>query len=844
MPMQNDRKIIISTGSSRKATSWPQQHLWWSEFVEKLRIPTKGTETLQEYLALSKAKQDDRKDVGGLVGGAVVGRRKAKNVKSRDLLALDLDSIPAEGTVDVLKRLEALGCAYVVYSTRKHEPVKPRLRVFFPLDRTVTVEEYEPIARKLAECVGIALCDPTTFDVCRLMYWPSCCADGEYIYQYADKPFISAGGVLAMYKDWRDFSAWPQVPGAQQARSRLLDKQQDPTTKDGFIGAFCRTYDVYRVMEELIPGAYLPCDGYDDRFSYAGSSTYGGAIVYDNGAFMYSHHASDPACGKLCNSFDLARAHMFGDLDDDAKPDTPVNKMPSYEEMRRYALNIEEVAGLLSIEKHAKAVEEFSLAGETPKSEAGEDHDQNWVKMLETDKNGNAEKTINNVKTIILNDPSLKGKIRLDTFADSYLATGPLPWELRKGEKGRFRWTDYDDEGLRAYLEKVYRIKGLEIINVGFSQAAAVFAFDAVQEFLKAQEWDNKPRLDAVFIDYLGAEDCEYTRAVTRKFFTAAVARAMTPGIKFDYMPVISGRQGIGKSTLLAKMGGAWFSDSIKKFEGKEAYELLQGVWICEVGEMEAYNKTDVRAVKGFLSKLDDQYRAAYARRTEKHPRRCVFCGTTNDAEYLKDTTGNRRFWPVDAEFQSATKSIFRDLESNEIGQIWAEAVVRWQCGEPLYLSHKLEEIAEKIREEHFDVDPLQGEVEDFLDKQMPIDWQDWSRDRRLMYWNGQVLGGDKDIKLVPRDRVCAAEIWSECMGMRSVMPKYEAVRINNILARIPGWERVKTVRFGGGYGRQKGFRKRNISGNHCQPLSTIVNHVNHIHILDVNHCQPLSTKK
>ena len=183
--MTYDRKIIISAAGSRKATTWPAQELWLSELYDRLRTPTRSTETLAEYLALKKSQQDSLKDVGGFVAGVLRGnRRKGDAVTGRDVLTLDLDNIPAGGTEDILRRVESLGCGYCIYSTRKHSPAAPRLRVLLPLDRTVTADEYEPLARKAAQLIdpGMTPFDATTFQPCRLMYWPSCCSDAEYVY--------------------------------------------------------------------------------------------------------------------------------------------------------------------------------------------------------------------------------------------------------------------------------------------------------------------------------------------------------------------------------------------------------------------------------------------------------------------------------------------------------------------------------------------------------------------------------------------------------------------------------------------------------------------------------------
>lgn len=327
--MLYDRQITITVGASRRATQWQPQTMLLSELYTRLSVPARGAESLAEYLQMPKSQQDDLKDVGGFVAGTLNGpRRKAGAVTGRDVLTLDLDNIPSGGTDDVLRRVEALGCGYCVYSTRKHMPSAPRLRVLLPLDRSCTADEYEPCARRMAELIGMELADPSTFEASRLMYWPSSCADGEAVYHFADKPMLSADGLLATYADWRDYTSWPAVPGAI-APARLAARQGDPLTKNGVVGAFCRVYDIEAAMAAFLPGIYEPVDAMPGRFTFTGGSTTGGAVLYDNGKFLYSHHATDPCGGKLVNAFDLVRIHKFGDKDDEAAPGTPTNRLPS-----------------------------------------------------------------------------------------------------------------------------------------------------------------------------------------------------------------------------------------------------------------------------------------------------------------------------------------------------------------------------------------------------------------------------------------------------------------------------------------------------------------------------------
>lgn len=798
--MQNDRKIAIAYGASRRATVWTTQTLLVSELWEKLKVPARGSETLAEYLNLKKAQQDDLKDIGGFVGGTLNGaRRKANNVAGRDVITLDLDSIPAGHKEDVLRRVDALGCGYCVYSTRKHQPAAPRLRVLLPIDRTVTAEEYEPIARKMAEYIGLEYADPTTFEPSRLMYWPSCCADSEYVYAVGDKPFVSADGLLAQYADWRDISLWPALPG-QQTFTKLAVKQGDPDSKHGVVGAFCRTYDIHRAMDELLPGIYEAVDSMPGRYTYVGGSTTGGAVLYDNGKFLYSHHATDPCSGRLVNAFDLVRLHKFGDQDDTAQAGIPTNRLPSYTAMCEYACGLADVAALISKERYDSAVKDFG--GVVADAEADTD---NWMALLEKNtQTGAVKSTIDNVRIILEHDPLLKGKFALNEFAGRGEVIGSLPWD---GRSKRRLWDDNDNQGLYWYMERVYKITGNGKVDGALSLHSNAHAFNDVKDYLKGLQdcWDGVPRLDTLFVDYLGAKDTAYNRAVTRKAFTAAVARAMTPGCKYDNMVILTGPQGVGKSTLLDKMSKGWFNDSIRTFEGKEASELLQGVWLVEVSELDAFRRTDVSRIKQFLSLRADRFRAAYGRNVKELPRTCVFFGTTNTSDFLQDTTGNRRFWPIDTHEQRATKNVWRDLDA-EIDQLWAEAFVRWQAGEPLYLAGAIEDAARAKQEEHREASSREGIVREFLAREVPEDWSKWPLDRRRTFWSG---GAQGDIKLVPRDRVCALEIWCEAFGGNIKEIKNADTReINNIVAATVGWKKAMSVLHFGPYGTQRGFMK------------------------------------
>lgn len=796
MSLKHDKWLDISTVNGRTHSTVQSQRLMWSELLKRLATPSRSPETLEAYLKMPKAKQDDLKDVGGYIAGQFRGnRRKAKYLISRSVVTLDLDNISEQGTDTILKRLSGLGCAYAVYSTRKHDVMHPRLRVLFPLARPVSADEYEPLARKLAQYVDaeMRICDPTTFEASRLMYWPSCCSDSDYVFTYSDSAFVDPDGLLKLYKNWRDVTEWPEVPGAPEARTKLAAKQGDPTTKPGVVGAFCRIYDVHQAITEFLADIYSQCEDDPSRYTYSKGSTTGGAVVYDDGAFLYSHHATDPAGGKLCNAFDLVRIHKFGAEDDDAKPGTPVNKLPSYIAMCNFAVADQQVTLVLNQDRYEQAASDFA--------DIIADEDDDWLSKLTLGPNGTPEKTIRNILVVLENDSELKGKIAFDEFSNRGLVLGPLPWDARSERRD---WCDNDDRGLRNYIESTQGITSRDKVDDAIGLCAFSHKINEVQDYLKSLRWDGVDRLDTLLIDYLGAANDAYVTAVTRKTFTAAVARAMTPGVKFDYAPILVGPQGIGKSTLLKMMAKSWFSDSLVSFEGKDAMELLQGVWINELGELSGFKKSEMTLIKNFISRTEDIFRVPFGRRTGRYPRRCIFIGTSNEDEFLRDPTGNRRFWPVTLMEIKPTKSVFNDLEA-EVDQMWAEAVVRWQAGEPLHLTPELEERARAQQEAYRETSPLEGIVREFVGREIPLDWAKRDIRARQVYWATEF---DKtDEPTTPRERVCAAEIWCEALKRDlGLMRRADAKEINGMLARLSGWARTSVPYKQGPYGSQRVF--------------------------------------
>lgn len=790
MKLQYDGPLTIATAGSRKSASWKNQDITWGQLAKRLSIEQRTAETQDEYNVMRKAQKDEIKDVGGFVGGALRnGRRKAESIIHRSLLTLDIDSVPQGEdpwpTVELV-----IGCAAILYSTHSHSPKAPRLRLVIPLSRKVTPDEYAALSRRIAGDIGIDMCDDTTYEAHRLMYWPSTSIDAEYRFEIQDGPWLDVDEQLARYKDWHDVNEWPVSSRKTEIMRRLAKKQGDPLEKPGVVGAFNRVYSIEDAIDQFLPEVYEP-SATENRYDYIPADSSAGLVVYDEGKFAYSHHATDPICGRLCSAFDLVRLHLFGDQDDAAAPGTPVNRLPSYTAMCELAIGDEAVRKSLAEQKLKELSEAFD-----------EDEDTEWLTQLSMTPKGKVEPTIDNAFIIITHDPELRGKFYFDEFRERPVVCGDMPW-INLADRTSDVWTDSDDAGVRRLVEKKYDIDNLSKIRDAVDLAMLKLKRHPVREYLNGLVWDGAKRADTIFIDYLGAEDTVYTREVTRKALLGAVARIMSPGCKHDHILVLVGPQGCRKSTTLARLGKHWFSDSLYTLSGKDAYEQLQGYWIIEMGEMAATRKAELEQIKQFVSKQSDNFRSAYARRTQEHPRQCAFFGSTNDEEFLRDPTGGRRFWPVIVTEEGRKRA---DGFTDEIvDQVWAEIVTRYNAGEQWYLSDSAEAIAREVQSAHTEQNGKQGVVENFLETLLPKNWDERDLDGRLMFYNGGFGGEERGTER--RDRVCALEIWAELFkGDIKAYTQAQAREITGILRQIKGWKFYGSTYCGKPYGKQRAF--------------------------------------
>lgn len=797
-----DVKIAVCNRKTDKR--YKNREVKWGYLVQRCRTPILTTETVQDYPNLSKAARDAAKDVGGFVGGQLKdGIRRNGHVLCRSIGTLDADHINGESeNASFLNNLRyALrDTTFFIYSTHSHTPEAPRYRVVILFSREVTEEEYPAVMRMVAHDIGMDYFDDTTYQSNRMMYWPSCPSNGEFFFESSYGAALNPDQYLSRYHDWRDVSEWPMSSRQSEIISRRCkdgsNKLSDPAEKDGIVGAFCAAYPISAAIDRFLPDIYTPTAS-PNRYDYIPSDSIAGVMVFDD-KFVYSFHASDPASGQESNAFDLVRVHRFPDADE----------KKSFRAMADFASKDTEVKKALLAQKQKAVQSDFAaLSSETPASSSdnpGNPDDASWQNALDYTSDGFLKSSLWNITVILEHDPKLKN-IVFNQLADNMEIVGAVPWK----HPTRF-WRDADDAQLITYITFNYGSFSKQNYEVAVTKVADDRSYHPIRDMFAAlPAWDGTPRVDSLLIDYLGAEDNEYVRAVTRKSLCAAYMRVHHPGIKFDTLIVLNGAQGIGKSTLIAALGGDWFNDSlnISDMESKAAAEKLQGYWILEIGEMAGMRKTDIEKVKAFISRQDDKYRAAFGRRVTPHPRQCIFFGTTNSENgYLRDITGNRRFWNVRVSGNGKYKPWQLDKES--IAQVWAEVKVLAEKGEKLYLDAALEEYAKHEQCEAMEHDEREGFVREYLDMLLPKNWDSMDAYGRMNYiQNPDGIGREKGT--IQRTAVSNIEIWCECFGKRKEdFRAADSYAISTIMMRISNWERTNKRVHCGPYGQQRVYER------------------------------------
>ena len=425
-------------------------------------------------------------------------------------------------------------------------------------------------------------------------------------------------------------------------------------------------------------------------------------------------------------------------------------------------------------------------------------------KLIRNDKTKAIANCTNNLILILENDPLLKN-IVYNELANDIEIVGEIAWPV----KSRF-WRDADDAQLICYINDKYGNFTKENYVNAVTKVVDDRSYHPIKQYLESlPEWDGISRVETFLIDYFGAEDTPYSRAIIKKILVAAYMRIYHPGIKFDYIMVLNGPQGVGKSTAIAKLGMDWYSDSlsVSDMNDKTAAEKLQGYWILEIGELAGMKKADIDKVKAFISRQDDKYRASFGRRVNSHPRQCIFFATTNEQNgYLRDNTGNRRFWPIKTPGTGSKKAW--ELTADEVQQIWAEVKVLAEKGESLFIDDKLiAEAAEEAAQEAMQHDEREGLVREYLDTLLPENWYEFDIGERISFL------GDKKHELhkegtMKRTFVTNIEIWAECFGNRKeAFTGNDVGPIATIMNKMKGWTRTDERKSVPGYGRQRIYK-------------------------------------
>lgn len=778
------RDLAIAYGNSRQAKKWVNKIITFAELKERLKVTIRTTESAEEYAKFNKAQKDNAKDHGGFVAGALKGgRRKVDTVEYRSMVALDGDRIDTA----FLENFDtAVPFTSVLYSTHSHTKDSPRVRLVFPLTRDVTPEEFVAVSRYLAQMLGIDYFDECSYQPNQLMYWPSTSSNGIFVYREVEKMWLNPDEILSAHPEWTDPTRLPTSSRESKANTITDKKVQDPLAKDGVVGLFNRAfYPITIAIGTFLSEIYDPTEN-ENRYHFIGSSSMAGVEIKEEGKFAYSHHAKDPAYLKLCNAFDLVRIHKFGD-DDNKK---------SFKEMCEFAMQLDEVKVLAVNERLAEAAVDFPT---------GED---DWKTLLKYQpRTSLLENSVYNLNLILNNDPDF-ANFAYNQLANRIQVTGALPWER---PEGNIFWRDADTAQLKSVIDIRYLPFSSRNHDVAFTKIADDRHFHPIRDYLDSlPAWDGVKRVEDVFIKYMQAEDTEYTRTITRKVFAAAVARIYVPGIKFDCVPVIDGEQGIGKSTIVKDLvTPEFYSESLTltDMDDKTGAEKLQGFWVVEIGELAGMKKADIEKIKAFLSTSDDKYRPSYGRVVESHPRQCIIIATVNgERGYLRDITGNRRFWIIKVH-QKEQKKTWEFTEEFRC-QFWAESKAIWLGGEKLYLEGKVLREAEKAQKGALEIDERVGMVEEYLSSKLPLDWDSMDLFTRRNYLSGSEFGEVKHVGSATRTSVSNAEIWCECFHRNlSELKATDSYQIAVIMAQIPGWERTNLIKRLPLYGRQRIYR-------------------------------------
>ena len=725
--------VGIAEGRATSLGKATNRKMPWSLFGKEMSNPVRTNEKFKAFMQLPKVEQDVLKAAPGwLLGGVVeAGRRRGAQIGTRSLVTLDCDEMTPELFSDIFEGQNAI-CEYefFAHTTRKHTAEHPRIRIYILPTGDFPSEKYGPVSRIIAEQVDPSMdsVDDVSFRAAQMMFKPSCAKDQEFHGWHNPGKLVDVDAILDGFRlDWRDYKNLPFSASRGQRRN-TADKAENPLSKHGLVGAFCRAYTVEEAMAEFIPDVYIPGDdsGAKPRYSYSEGSTTNGVVVEDDGLFIYSHHGTDPCGETLCNAFDMVRIHLF-DKRDEKKPENSNPKnWPSYKALEELVADDKAVKTELLADRIDVDAMFDDISDPDDADEARDEHSdaddiiadllapskqdglpdlskyerptkpvKNWhLDELSLDKNGAIIPSVPNIATIIMNDPRMHGSIARNELSGQIAVRRTISSKLKivpkitvEDRQNGEDWTDLHDYSIRAMLEaesgKDKPGWGIRVTDRDLNAAVVLVAqrnrFHPAIEYFESLQWDGVSRIDTLWTDYMGTPDTPYYRETSRLFLLAVVCRVFNPGHKWDHAPILKGGQGIRKSTFTKVLFGAPWSGELtaQMSSSKDAVEQMLGKLCLELPELATMRRGEVNDVKEFMTLVEDRVRLSYDRRMSTFRRQVVFLGTTNADAYLKDDTGNRRFWPITV--NPDLTFIPTDRVAADRDQIWAEAYAVWR---------------------------------------------------------------------------------------------------------------------------------------------------------------------
>lgn len=770
----NDHVFNIITAPQRNSRHWKPGTVTWGELREWMASPA-TTKACGNYVLGTFAKSTVlHKDTAGKLMDPCTNTHRTKtSVRTRDALTLDVDYPDMGFTADVAMLLPY---AFAMHNTHSSTARAPRHRLIIPLDRPVAPDEYHTAASAVMQLLGEHQFDPGSVQPERYMFKPAAGDPDAYSYMVQPGPLASADDLLKDFQS--DLSALPAP--------KVHKNKRDPFAIEGTIGAFNRAYED---VATLIGTYSLP---YEDagagRWQLVGASAAAGMGEVAPG-LVFSHHANDPAYGVTCSAFDLARLHMYGDLDEEAAPGTPVNRLPSHKAMLETAtqdvLVVQELVG-------SDFAAELSATADAITSD-------NWRLGFKLESStGKPKDEIHNWDLIAENDRAFQ-VLQFNELSMSIEISGDLPWRpLRPGQEV---FGAGDRSAMALYIERTYHIRpGRSYLDDLISDKAMPRRHNPVREYLESLQWDGTPRVETCLP---GVAVDAFTRMVARKSMVAAVARMLDPGVKWDHMLILYGTEGLGKSRWVDIMSRG-YSATLGRIGDKDTLITMQRAWIMTSDEGHSLRKADFDAQKEFLTRTADIFRMPYEREAQVHKRHCVIWGTTNDEVFLRKQEGNRRFLIVQCD-QPVDDTKLTDAY---VDQVWAEAVHLYRAGEQLWLDDTESTLASKARESFTEEDALTGIIADYLDTLVPAGWDELTPEARQLWLMNQA-DGFAGVGTVRLDRVCSLQVWMEAMGRRrGDHRRIDLLEITNALKALPGWRALPGTHRVPGYGPQKVFER------------------------------------